>query len=80
MQFLSESGRPGQVDEEVDGTVRLGHNQVKEVGSQKNVGVSTGVKEFCHQQSGHPQGDVGSRRDDVAVSYTHLTLPTSYAV
>ena len=34
-QFLSESGRPGQVDEEVDRTVRLGQHQARRVGSQE---------------------------------------------
>ena len=64
-QLLSESGRPSQVDKEVDRTVRLGQHQVHEVGSQKNVGVFTGVKKFWHQQFGHTQRDIRSSRDDV---------------
>ena len=51
MQFLSESGRPGQVDEEVDRTVRLGQHQVSRVGSQENVGIFADVMEFWHHLS-----------------------------
>ena len=64
-QFLSESGRPGQVDEEVDRTVHLGQQQGREMGSQENVGVFTGGKKIGHHQFGDTQCDVGSRRDDV---------------
>ena len=50
-QFLSESGRPGQVDEEVDRTVHLGQHQVRRVDSHENAGVFADVMEFWHHLS-----------------------------